>query len=155
MSTLPQTGNEPRDVEVSVLSEIAHTLVDQVVCYGCAAEIAKHPDVQTAVQAAKAAHAKLLHDVNGKIWILEIPPIDQGAALGIARKRLLEQRAVIHNDDKAAVSEVLRSEAYLIDKLTDAINDERLAAHTRNYLATVLSRVQTVADDICRLSERI
>ena len=139
--------------EEEVLCDLAHKLVDQVALYGLAKDIAKESEIATAIQRAKDARANLLQEINAKIWLLGIPAIDQGTKLGTAGKAFLRLRAVVGKDDKSAIEEVERGEDYLRNRVDKAAHDERLTAHTRNYLQTVLSRVSTTHDEIKQLQE--
>lgn len=136
------------NADEEILSDLAHKLVDQVALYGMARDIAHDPAVVEAIQRAKDARAHLLQDINAKIWLQGIPAIDQGTKLGAAHKAFLRLRAVVDKDDSSAIGEVERGEDYLRDRVAKAARNERLTAHTRNYLQTVLSRIETTHDEI-------
>lgn len=141
--------------EEEILSDLAHKLVDQVALYGLAKGIAHNPKIADAIQRAKVARAELLQEVNAKIWLNGIPPIEQGTKLGAAHKAFLRLRAVVDKDDASAIGEVERGEDYLRDRVAKAAQDERLAAHTRNYLQTVLSRIESTHDEISQLKHSL
>lgn len=139
------------DPEEAVLSDLAHKLVDQVALYGLAKDLAKDPKVMNAIQRAKDARAHLLQEISAKIWLKDISSIDQGAKLGAAHKVFARLREVGGKDDSVALAEVERGEQYLHDRIAKAASDERLTAHTRNYLQTVLSRIESERDEIADL----
>lgn len=141
--------------EEEVLSDLAHKLVDQVALYGLAKDRAQSPKVADAIQKAKVARAELLQEVNAKIFLLELPPIAQGEKLGRAGKAFARLNALRKKDDLAAISEVERGEDYLRDRLASRAGDERLTTHTRNYLQTVLSRVERTHDEIAQLKRAL
>lgn len=139
----------------AILSDLAHKLVDQVALYGLAKEIAADPRIVDAIQRAKDARAQLLQDINAKIWQGGLPAIDQGTKLGAAQKAFVRLRAVAQKDDVVAIAEVERGEDYLRDRVAKAADDERLTAHTRNYLQTVLTRIGTMHDEISQLKNSL
>ena len=141
--------------EEKILCDLAHKLVDQVALYGLAKDIAEEPQIVTAIQRAKDSRANLLQEINAKIWLMGIPAIDQGTKLGGANKSFLRLRAVVGKDNRSAIEEVERGEDYLRNRVDKATHDERLTAHTRNYLQTVLSRVVTTHDEIKNLQSSI
>lgn len=143
------------DAEEEVLSDLAHKLVDQVALYGLAMSIANDPKIVTAIQRAKDARAQLLQDINAKIFLRGIGPIDQGTKLGTAHKAFLRLRAVVDKDDRSAIDEVERGEDYLRDRVGKAVRDERLTAHTRNYLQTVVTKIETTHDEISQLKHSL
>jgi uncharacterized protein (TIGR02284 family) len=136
------------DAEEEVLTDLAHKLVDQVALYGFARDVAHNDKVIAAIQLAKQARAELLQDINAKIWLRGIPAINQGTKLGTAQKAFLGLRAVVGKDDIAAIEAVERGEDYLRDRIAKAVDDDRLTAHTRNYLQTLVTRVERTHEDI-------
>lgn len=149
---MPDT--EPQ-AEEAILTDLAHKLVDQVALYGLAKDIADNPRITEAIQRAKDARAQMLQDINAKIWLYGIAPIDQGTKLGSATKAFLRLRAIVGKDNAAAINEVERGEDYLRDRVEKAAADERLAAHTRNYLQTVLSRIETTHSEISQARQSL
>ena len=141
--------------EEEVLSDLAHKLVDQVALYGLAKSIAKHQKFADAIQRAKDDRAHLLQDINAKIFLHGIAPIEQGTKLGTAQKAFLRLRDVADKDDRTAISEVERGEDYLKERFAKAAADERLAAHTRNYLRTLVSRISRTHDEISQLKHSL
>jgi uncharacterized protein (TIGR02284 family) len=141
--------------EEEILSDLAHKLVDQVALYGLAKDIARDPKIVSAIQRAKDARAHLLQEINAKIWLRGIPAIDQGTKLGAAHKAFQRLRDLVGKDDSRAIAEVERGEDYLRDRLARRVGDERLAAHTRNYLQTVLSRIDRTHEEISQLKHSL
>lgn len=139
------------NAEEEILCDLAHKLVDQVALYGLAKDIAKDTRVVAAIQRAKDARAQLLQDINAKIWLRGIAAIDQGTKLGAAHKAFDRLRAVVDKNDVNALSEVERGEEYLRERVVRVSRDDRLDAHTRNYLQTVLSRIETTYEEIRQL----
>jgi uncharacterized protein (TIGR02284 family) len=139
----------------TTLCDLAHKLVDQVALYGLAREIANDPRIVDAIQRAKDSRAHLLQDISAKIWLHGLPAIEQGEKLGAAHKAFERLRAVVGKNDASAIAEVERGEHYLRDRIAKAAADEQLSAHTRNYLQTVLSRVQSMHDEITELSRSL
>lgn len=64
-------------------------------------------------------------------------------------------RDVVDKDDGSAIPEIERGEDYLRDRVAKAIHDERLTAHTRNYLQTVPSRIGAAHDEISQLKHSL
>ncbi len=137
--------------EEEILSDLAHKPVDHVALYGLAKDIANDPKIVSAIQRVKDARALLLQDINAKIWLRGIPAIDQGTKLGTAHKAFLRLSAVVGKNDATAIAEVERGEDYLRDRVARAAQDERLTAHTRNYLQTLVSRIDSMHDEIRQL----
>lgn len=140
--------------EEETLSDLAHKMVDQVALYGLAKEKATTPSVIDAVQRAKDARAQMLQDINAKIWLRGLSAIEQGLKLGSAAKVFDHLRAATSGDD-TALSEVERGETYLRDRVAKAATNERLAAHTRNYLQTVVTRIEATLDEVADLRRAI
>jgi uncharacterized protein (TIGR02284 family) len=134
--------------EQVVFSDLAHKLVDQVALYGLARDLARAPEIVEAIQRVKEARAQLLQEINAKLWVSDIAAIDQGANLGHARKAFTRMREIRNEDDASVLAEVERGELYLCERVSKAIQDERLGAHVINYLQTVLSRITTSCDEI-------
>lgn len=141
--------------EEEILSDLAHKLVDQIALYGLARDIASTPTIVDAIQRAKAARADLLQEINAKLWQHEIAAIDQGVKLGAAHKVYQRLRAVSGKDDRVAIGEVERGEDYLRERVSKVASDERLTPHTRNYLQTVLSRIETTHEEVSRLKHSL
>lgn len=141
--------------EEEVLSELAHKLVDQVALYGLAKEIARSTQIAEQIQKTKDDRAALLQAINAKIFLNDIPPIDQGTKLGNARTSFRRLRAILDKDDRAALMEVERGEHYLMARFARAAADERLASHTRNYLQTLVSRITRCHDEIRQLGQSL
>lgn len=140
-----------RQHDEEVLSDLAHKLVDQVALYGMAKEIAREPTIADAIQRAKDARAELLQEINAKIFQRGLAPIDQGTALGTAHKAFTRLRSVVDKDDRTAIGEVERGEDYLRDRVAKAARDDRLSAHTSNYLQTMVSRIESTHEEISKL----
>lgn len=148
----PEQGSPELDTaDEEVLADLAHKLVDQVALYGLAKDVASDPSLVAAIQRAKAARAQLLQDINAKIWRNDMRQIDESAKLGAAQKAFDRLKAASGKDDALAFSEVRRGEDYLHNRIEHAAMDERLTAHTRNFLQTVLSRIDVTRDDINEL----
>lgn len=141
--------------EEEVLSILAHKLVDQVALYGLAKGIAKDPRIAHAIQKAKDDRAHLLQDINAKIFLNGIAPIEQGTKLGNARKSFQRLRDITEKDDLTALLEVERGEHYLKERFARAAADERLSAHTRNYLQTLVSRITRDHEEIGQLKQSV
>jgi uncharacterized protein (TIGR02284 family) len=139
----------------AILTDLAHKLVDQVALYGMARDVALGPKTIDAIQRAKQARAGLLQEINAKIWLQESPSIAQGEKLGTAEKAFKRLRDLTSKNDLAAIAEVERGEDYLRDRISKRIADDRLTAHTRNYLQTVLSRIETTHDEISKLKHAL
>jgi len=137
--------------EEEILSDLAHKLVDQVALYGLAREIAAGPDVMEAIQRVKEARAQLLHEINGKIWLNGVSQIEQGNKLGSAQKAFARMKGIQEKSDSVALDEVARGETYLRERFAQAAQDNRLTAHTQNYLETVVSRIEAMQDKIAGL----
>ncbi|RYG37155.1 MAG: DUF2383 domain-containing protein [Burkholderiales bacterium] len=135
-------------VDGDVLSYLARKLVDQVALYGVAKDRAHDPRVVDAIQQTKLARAELLQELSAKIWMQDMAAIDQGTQLGAAQKAFQRLQDISGENDGAVIDEVERGEDYLRDRVEKAGQDTRLSAHTRNYLQTVLSRIERSLDDI-------
>jgi len=135
-------------VDEEVLSDLAHKLVDQVALYGVAKDRARDPRVVDAIQRAKLARAELLQEISGKIWMQDMTAIDQGTKLGSAQKAFQRLRDMSDANDDAVIDEVERGEDYLRERVANAGHDVRLSAHTRNYLQTVVSRIERTLDEV-------
>lgn len=142
----------PADAEI--LTDLAHKLVDQVALYGLAASLAQDEKVRTVIRSAKTARGQLLQDINAKMWLSEISPIDQGTKLGTAGKAFDRLRASGHTD-QSVIAEVERGEDYLLNRISMAREDDRLTAHTRNYLGTVVSRIETTQAEIAGVRQSL
>lgn len=140
--------------EEATLADLAHKLVDQVALYGLAKEKAATGHVIDAVQRAKEARAQMLQDINAKIWLRGLSSIDQGLKLGSAAKAFDSLLAATPGDD-TALSEVERGEIYLRDRVAKAAANEQVAAHTRNYLQTVVTRIEATLEEIVDLRKAI
>lgn len=144
--------DEPHlQAEAEIYSDLAHKLVDQVAIYGLARETAASSDVMEAIQRAKNARARLLQDIIAKIWVHGIPAIDQGTRLGAAEGAFQRLRAMTDRNDANALTEVERGEEFIRDLVTRSALDDRLTAHSRNYLQTVASRLDATREEITRL----
>ena len=103
----------------------------------------------------KDDRAHLLQDINAKIFLNGIPPIEQGTKLGNARKSFQRLREVAEKNDDTALLEVERGEHYLRERFARAAADERLAAHTRNYIQTLVSRITRTHEEIGHLRQSL
>jgi uncharacterized protein (TIGR02284 family) len=135
-------------VDEEVLSDLAHKLVDQVALYGVAKDRASDSRVVDAIQHAKLARAELLQEISSKIWMQDMTAIDQGTKLGSAQKAFQRLREISDANDNAVIDEVERGEVYLRERVANAGQDIRLSAHIRNYLQTVVSRIERTLEEV-------
>lgn len=133
-------------IDAETLADLSHKLVDQVALYGMAAGKITDAGVRAAVQTAKEERAQLLQNVTAKMWLSDMSLVDQATRLGTARQAF--ERLHMSMDDAGILAEVLKGEDYLHERVTRATDDDRLSPHTRNYLRTVLSKIDTTREDI-------
>lgn len=134
------------DHDALILSDLAHKLVDQVALYGLAASRLTDAKARGVVERAKVARANLLQDVTAKMWLSDILLVDQASRLGDARKAHARVHASDH--DVKLLAEVIRGEDYLLERVDAASQDDRLTSHTQNYLRTVLSKIESLQDEL-------
>lgn len=103
--------------EEEILTDLAHKLVDQIALYGLAKEKASDPKILAGIQRAKEERAHLLQEINAKIWLQELPPIEQGRKLGTAQKAFRRLQDFKGPDDETAIAEVERGEDYLRERV--------------------------------------
>ncbi len=137
---------ETPKIDAEVLADLAHKLVDQVALYGTAAGQIAAPALKKAVQDAKDDRARLLQNVTAKMWLSDMSLIDQATRLGTARNAF--ERLHASKDDAAVLLEVLQSEDYLCRRIVSSIEELSLSSHMKNYLQTLLIRVETTLQSL-------
>lgn len=134
------------ELEAAVLSDVARALLDQVITFGYATDIAADQQAKLSFQQAKVSRAHLLHDVGAHMWRLGMPGIDQSTS--VAKDRFNDLLAIARDHDLAPFRAIKAKEAELEARLRGAVANDQLSASLRNFLKTVLSRSETVRDDI-------
>ncbi|RYG39012.1 MAG: hypothetical protein EON93_00850 [Burkholderiales bacterium] len=139
--------------DATVLGDLAHKLVDQVALYGLAASRMARPEARAMIVRTKVARAELLRDVTAKMWLSDISLVDQASRLGDARSA--QERIHASDKDDSLIAEVIRGEDYLLARVASAAGDDRLTAHTQNYVRTVLSKIESVQYELRQFSVEV
>lgn len=133
------------DQQSEVLTALARTLLDQVVILGFAADVAADASTKAALQDAKVSQARLLHDVAAHIWRLGMAGVEHTTAEAMDRLGGLTAGQDHH---RIAFDALHAKEADLMQLLVRAQTDDQLGGHLQNFLRTVLSRCETVSEQI-------
>ena len=88
----------------------------------------------------------MLHDVTAHMWRLGISGLDLSLAITLSRASPLGEDGAEHDAD--AIRVIKQKEEELLSLLRGSIAAEQHTVHLRNYLQTLLSRSETISNQI-------
>jgi hypothetical protein len=134
------------DADIEVLKVIAKVLVDQIGECGLARAHAPSASIKAAMARVEDGRKHLLREINGKLQLLGCPAVTEEIAAPDAKPG--EGSAM---QTLVAMKGAALDEARIRDRLRAAIDDERPCAHTRNFLQTVLSRLERASAELAEV----
>lgn len=133
--------------EVAALNRLVSILIDANTLYHEAAEIPDEPGISPLIEEIAIKRDRQREELQKIVMQIGGTPDKMGEALGTGHRAFMRSRALMENDSKVAIEEVLRGEYYIIEVVDGCIETDATDA-SMSWLQGLRSDTQA---DITRL----